>query len=377
MAGSLKFLTQLIALLLTLLVALPAADATTKVMGVAGDFAFETGPFMKETEHAAHSAPPADWHAESGALRLNAQWELDHSSPWFIEDQQLGGEYIAAGLALGNKDETRWGLKVLEWGFAHMEKDGLFNHFDPYHSASFFIESAAHGLLLIEASPWRGEFADQVNALKPKLLTAARWMVRPDVFDLAWNGVRPTAGELSKIPASPSELVFGHRRYLDAAALGETGLLCHDKELIEKSVWYIRNGIAFQQADGVNPERGGHDSHYQALGLLFACRYYQIVADDALRAEMRPMMDKAFAWLLTRVRSDGSVDPTGNTRTGLGQETARNGKPKGLEYRFTAISLAHWAQITQNADLETTARRVFEADLKMRALGVQVTWDGY
>ena len=365
-----KYVATLAALLLTRMVVLSATDMATDAMRVAGNFAFETSTFMKETAHATHALPPVDWRAQSGALRLNAIWETNKSLPWFIEDQQLGGEYVAAGVALGNKDEMRWGLKVLEWGFAHMEADGEFKHKDNYHSASFFIESTAHSLLLLEASPWRAEFADQVNALKSKLLTAARWMVRPDIHNLNWP-------DTNKSPQLTAERRFGHRRYLDAAALGEAGVLCHDQELIEKSVWFIRDGIAFQRPDGVNPEKGGSDHHYQALGLMYACRYYQIVADDAVRAEMRPMMDKGFTWLLARVKPDGSVDATGNARTGFGQEKARNGKPNGLEYRFTSLSLGHWAHLTQNAALESTARRVFAADASMRTRGVELTWDGY
>jgi len=72
------------------------------------------------------------------------------------------------------------------------------------------------------------------------------------------------------------------------------------------------------------------------------------------------------------------VDPTGNTRTGLGQEKTRNkAKQKWLEYRFPSISLAYWAQITKNPELEKTARKVFEADRKMRADPAALTWDGY
>ena len=357
-------------LLLMPLLALHAADKALPNMGVAGNFAFETSNFMKETAHAAHAAPPADWRTRSGALRLNVNWETNKSLSWFIEDQQLGGEYVAAGVALGNKEVIRWGLKVIEWGFAQMETNGLFNHRDCYHSASFFIESTAHGLLLLEASPWRAGFANQVTTLKSKLLMAARWMVRPDIHELNWP-------DTNKFPHLIGERRYCHRRYLDAAAIGEAGVLCRDQGLIDKSVWFIREGIAFQRADGVNPEKGGSDHHYQALGLMYACRYYQIVAEDAVRAEMRPMLDKGFAWLIPRVKPDGSVDATGNARTGFGQEKARNGKPKGLEYRFTSISLGHWAQLTQNATLETTARRVFEADQSMRKRGVEMTWDGY
>ena len=350
--------------------ALRAANKALSEMGVAGNFTFETSAFMKETAHAGHAAPPADWRNQSGALRLNVNWETNKSLPWFIEDQQLGGEYVAAGVALGNKDEIRWGLKVFEWGFAHMETNGLFNHSDCYHSASFFIESTAHGLLLLEASPWHAEFAVQVNVLKSKLLVAARWMVQPDIHAKNWP-------DTNMFPKLTGERRYGHRRYLDAAALGEAGVLCRDRELIDKSVWFIREGLAFQRPDGVNPEKGGSDHHYQALGLMYACRYYQIVAEDAVRAEMSPMLGKGFAWLIARVKPDGSVDATGNARTGFGQEKARNGKPKGLEYRFTSISLGHWAQLTQNAALEFTARRVFEADQSMRKRGVEMTWDGY
>ena len=350
-------------LLLISLAVLNAADPPAVNRGVAGEYAFETGAFMKQVAHAGRQSPPRDWRTQSGAMGVNARWETNKAMPWFIEDQRFGGEYVAAGLAFGNPDEVRWGLKVLEWGFAHMDADGMFNHHDCYHSASFFVESTACALLLIEASPWRAEFADQVNALKPKLLTAARWMVRPDVYALVWSGEKPRP---SKLPGCPPELPYAHRRYLDAAAIGEAGVLCRDRELIVKSVAFVRSGIAFQRPDGVNPEKGGYDCHYQALGLGYACSYYQLVADDSLRAEMKPMLDKGFAWLLTRIKDDGSVDVVGNTRTGLGQETTRSGKSKGVDYRHFVRSLLHWAQLTQNSVLESKARRIFEADLQSK-----------
>ncbi|MEI8288699.1 MAG: hypothetical protein WCH99_04455 [Verrucomicrobiota bacterium] len=318
---------------------------------------------MKQVVHVGRQSPPRDWRTQSGAMGVNARWETNKALPWFIEDQQFGGEYVAAGLAFGNQDEVRWGLKVLEWGFTHMNADGMFNHHDCYHSASFFVESTARALLLIEASPWRADFADQDNVLKSKLLTAARWMVRPDVHALVWSGKKPSN---SKLPGCPSELPYAHRRYLDAAAIGEAGLLCHDRELIEKSTALIRSGIAFQRPDGVNPEKGGYDCHYQALGLGYACSYYQMVADGALRAEMKPMLDKGFAWLLTRIKDDGTVDVAGNTRTGLGQETTRSGKSKGIGYRHFVRSLLYWSQLTQNSALESKARRIFEANLQTK-----------
>ena len=91
-----------------------------------------------------------------------------------------------------------------------------------------------------------------------------------------------------------------------------------------------------------------------------------MVATDVLRAEMKPMLDKAFAWLLTRIKADGTVEVAGNTRTGLGQETTRSGKFKGIDYRNFVRVLSHWAQFTQNPEWEVTARRIYEADQKLR-----------
>lgn len=70
----------------------------------------------------------------------------------------------------------------------------------------------------------------------------------------------------------------------------------------------------------VNPEKGGTDTSYHAVGLLFAATYYTLLADEPLRAAMRPMADRGLAWLMVRVRPDGTVDQTGNTRIGFDQE---------------------------------------------------------
>ncbi len=346
----------------------PAASVSGGVNPPAGasEFvAFELGPFMRDNAYADCKTPPADWQTQSGALRANTAWQADKSLPWYIEDQQLGGDYVTAGLVWGNKDEIRWGLKTLEWGFARMDANGEFCHSDNYHSGAFFIEASARALLLLEASPLHAEFTPQADAMRAKLHLAARWMARQDVFEKNWSSPKR------------SERPYGHRRFLNACALGQAGVLCKDKDLIASSAQMLRMGLAFQRPDGVFPEKDGHDSHYQAYALMYACRYYSLVADEALRAEMKPSMEKGYAWLLSRVRSDGSVDPAGNTRTGLGQEKARNKKPKGLEYRFAAISLAYWAQITRDAALTKKAGQVFEADRKLRADPNSMAWDGY
>ena len=337
-----------------------AGNVTNEVLSVAGDYAFEISPLMKDLLPTDRRTPPTDWQARSGAAGMNTRWETNRSLPWFIESQKEGWDWIAFGVATTNKNAVRWGMKVLAWGWERMETDGSFKHPDNYHSASFFIEATAHSILLLENSPWRAEFSGQLDVFKPKLLAAARWMIRPDIDTANWP-------DDEHYPKIFGERRYAHRRFLDAAALGEVALIFNDQPLREKSVWLARNGIAFQQPDGVNPERGGHDTSYQSLGLLYACRYYQMVADDTTRAELKPSLDKGFKWLQTRISPDGKIDGTGNTRTGPAGELGRNGKPKQLDYQTPTVVFAHWAQLTQNTDWEKTARRIFVCEQKSKA----------
>ena len=146
-------------------------------IGAAANYAFETGAFMKETVHAEYRTPPTNWTVRSGAIALNAVWETNRQSRWYIEYQKVGWDHVAAGLAFGDTATVSWGLKVLEWGLAQMTPDGEFRHPDNYHSASFLVEATAHAVLALEASPMRGEFAARLEALKPRLHAAARWMI--------------------------------------------------------------------------------------------------------------------------------------------------------------------------------------------------------
>lgn len=336
------------------------ADAIPADWGAGGDYAFEASPQMYEMRTDNSRNPPVGWANHSGAAGINLSWETNKALPWFIESQKEGADWISSGIATTNKDAVRWGLKILAWGWARMETDGSFKHPDNYHSVSFFIEATAHSIMLLENSRWRAEIAPQLYVLKPRLLAAARWMIRPDVDAANW----PDDAHYPKIFGDRR---YAHRRFLDAAALGEVAVIFNDRPLLEKSVWLIRNGIAFQAPDGVNPERGGHDTSYQALGLLYACRYYQIVADDKMRAEMKPMLDKGFNWLKSRVQPDGRIDGAGNTRTGPAGELGRNGKPKQLDYHTTAGVFAHWAQLMGDADWDKLAQRVFDFEQKAKA----------
>ena len=168
---------------------------------------------------------------------------------------------------------------------------------------SFFVEAAAHAALLLRSSDMAAQNEGWVSGVAPKLRLAAYWMLAPQDAE----------------PGQAHDAPYTHRFYLDADALGEAGVLVRDDGLVRASRDYVRRGLARQDPSGFNPEKGGSTS-YHAVGLLFAETYYTVVADDELRGEMQPMLVRGLGWLADWVRADGTVDQTGNTRTGFGQE---------------------------------------------------------
>jgi hypothetical protein len=302
---------------------------------------FETSDYMKTT--LCKSGPGFGLSmAPSGAFGINNTWETTHGGKWFIEYQRICAEAIGAGLALGNDAAIERGLKMIEWGFAHMEPDGSFKCEDAYHSASFFIEPAAYSLLLLEASPAHDKWQARIEALKPPLRKAAHWMAKPSVAVPVWNGVQKE---------------FGHRRFACAAALGESGVLLHDAELLTAAKPLLHSGIRAQLPNGVNPEKGGYDSIYQAAGLVYATHYYAIVADRTDQTTLKPCIDRGIGWLVSRIGSDGMISTQGNTRT-AGQEVGRSGNVKGVESKYAVRALGFWAALTGNASLQALGQKV-------------------
>jgi hypothetical protein len=316
----------------------------------AADYAFETSEFMKQTAYR-DPRKVADDVSPSGACgAVNREFDRTGKGKWYIEEQRYGDLAVDAGLAKDDTDAIDRGMSILEWGFRHQEADGSFQCPDRFHSTSFFLEATSHSSLLLLRSPYAEKYRQRVEAFKPGIRAAARWMMR----------------ERNEVAGKRANAPYTHRRYLVAAALGEAGALCNDQPMIAASKRYIREGLALQAPEGYNPEKGGHDVSYHAVGLLYVMRYYTIVADDAMRAELRPMLDRAMVWLATRVLPDGQLDPTGNTRTGLGQEKGRTGKVKNMSYGSVYRVLAYWSQISGDESSRKLSELVAHYDLERR-----------
>ncbi|MFI5350488.1 MAG: hypothetical protein ACHQ2Z_13150 [Elusimicrobiota bacterium] len=335
-------------LLLCVMAALPGSRAIGAVekielSGPKSDLAFETSPFMRATAYS-HPETLSNDAAASGAYGpYNRDFDAGKNGEWFIESQRFGFDAVGAGLAHGRKDLIDRGLHIFDWGLAHQSPDGSFHCPDRYHSTAFFLEAVARAALLLESSPFRDDYKAWVESAKPKLRAGALWMISPAQEKKGLTGDSP----------------YTHRYYLNADAVGFVGLLDDDADLIRKSKDYVRMGLSKQAPQGFNPEKGGSDTSYHAVGLVFALRYYDILADKALREEMSPMISSGLKWLGSRVREDGSFDQTGNTRTGSGQEIGRDKKPKTMSYGSAARAFADWSRVTGDSAGEEIARRVF------------------
>jgi hypothetical protein len=323
-----------------------AGAATPPKPGVAADLAFETSQFLLSTAYRSPDRVALDISDSGACTPVNRQWDKTHEGPWYIEQQRYAFDAVAVGLALDRQDLVARGEKILDWGFAQENPDGSFDCPDRFHSASFFIEAAAHSALLLQASKMRQANQAWIDKIKPPLRLAARWMLDAK----------------NEKPGRAHDRPYTHRYYLDAAALGETGVLTGDEELIERSKDYIREGLTRQDPSGFNPEKGGFDTSYHAAGLFFALNYYELVADAAARRSLAPMLDKGVAWLRSRLRPDGTVEQAGNTRTGAGQERGRNGTLKTMSYGSAYRAFYHWGMLKGDAALQSDALRLYQGD---------------
>ena len=160
---------------------------------------------------------------------------------------------MIGGLSYHRQDLISRGEAIFGWRFREERPDWSFDCPDRFHSMSFFVEAAAHAALLLRSSDMAAQNEGWVSGVAPKLCLAAYWMLAPE---------NAGAGQAHDAP-------YTHPFYLDADALGETGVLVHDDGLMRASRDYVRRGLVRQDPSGFNPEKGGSDTSYHAVGLLF------------------------------------------------------------------------------------------------------------
>jgi hypothetical protein len=326
----------------------PAAQTQfSRSTGLAAEFAYETSDFLKQYEYPSPETMFLNV-TPSGAYAANKDFDEGRSKRWFIEEQRWGRDLILAGIARHQTSPIDRGLLMLAWGFRHQNKDGSFPCPDSYHSTSFFVDAVADSILMLRASEYATAYKTKIDTMVPGLRAAALWMLRPEVTAAAFQGPM-------------SEAPYTHRRYLVAAALGETGLITGDETLLVAAAKSARAGIAMQDSSGYNPEKGGYDSSYHAVGVVFAERYYTLACPPELRPALYEAIRKAVDWAASRLNPDATMNLTGNTRVSGHPENNRNGVPKQPSYRGTFRLLYRWSMLSGDNNYEDMARRVARA----------------
>ncbi len=245
----------------------------------------------------------------AGANRIAYRW---------IEEQRQGAEWIVRGYAERRPEWLALGWRELNWGIARQQPDGGFASEDPFHSTSLFVEALARSCL-IDAG---GASLAHTEALH----RAAQWLSSTDI---------ETIGARNNAP-------YTHRRYVLAAALGQTAAVTGDARLAAKAADWANQGMALQRPDGANPEKGGFDASYQMVGALMALRYWPVCRDSALRMRLATAIRRAIMGELARQKEDGSIDAGGSTR--VGAERARSGKIKEVNYAEVLQALVFASQ---------------------------------
>ena len=252
---------------------------------------------------------------------------------------------VLRGLATGSADDIQATVRSMAYAFEHQAPAGNFanNHgvsdVKAVGADAFFLQAFGRIYLLIAESQFRDCGLPLLDALKPKLDRAMRW--------LASN-----TDELMRQDHLATNCLF-----FDAVAFDLNGKILNDPSLRQIGKTFARAGLSNQRSDGTFNEHDGADSSYQAVSILNITGLMAHEDDPELRAQYKEAIRRGIAWERTRILPDGEVAVEGNSRTGLGQEEFM-GKKKEVNYPEVALAMLYAS--------------IIEDDPSLRAQGVSI-----
>ncbi len=283
-----------------------------------------------------------------GASALSKEWVDGKRKDWFIENQRNGSDLVDAGVALNDRKLIDIGLREFEWGYARQGKDGGFPETgDDFHSVSIFVVDSGRSLAALRNRRKDfPEFDARLDQLITRLGAAAAWMLEPAVLE---RGKR-------------RDMPYTHRRWILAAALGEAGQLTGNDRFAKAAKEFAEDGIARQQPDGENPEKGGFDVSYQMVDALEGARYYTTLRcsrDAELMAKVRRMLEKTCRWEMQRMSASGEIEVEGSTR--MLKEKGRSGTVKHPNTKEIIQAFTYTSLITGTPEFAEAAQRAAKA----------------
>ena len=302
-------------------------------------------PLLVEVVHDGVARRKSDAGTD-GASASSREWLEKRRKSWAIEFQRGGGSLIVAGVVRNDHELVDAGLRMFEWGFQRQDPatGGFAESQDPFHSTSVFLMEVCRALLALRDKP--AEFQRElprIEALIPHARAAAHWFLRPEVLG----------------PGKQKDQPYTHRKWLLAFALGGAAKLSGDRELALAAEDFAREGIALQQADGRNPERGGYDVSYQMVDVLVGSYYHATLSRDAsadLMVHIEGMIQKSCQWEIQRILPNDQLDVTGSTR--MGKDRQHNGKLKEINYPEVIQAFSYAARICRKPEYAGVARRL-------------------
>jgi hypothetical protein len=279
----------------------------------------------------------------------------------FVGTNHRVGKWIEAGTQRGSCRVVIYGVvtddlataddgwRGIEATFAHQREDGGFEANERPNGASarpfgaavetsyFFLQELGRTILLIRQSPHEAHFRARIAKLEPKIRLAMSFVL---------------SGYDTIITNSTHSI---NRVVIAAKAFGLCGVVLKDQRLIDSSRKLIAHALTRRDQDGVFLEKGGRDSSYNVVSILFG----QVLALHLPIPDFEAALPKAVAWQLTKIRDNGEVDVTGNTRTGVGAEKSYFGEPKEVNYGEVVQALTLYGLVRGEKAPLAAAERVF------------------
>ncbi|MEI8039098.1 MAG: hypothetical protein WCJ14_11980 [Verrucomicrobiota bacterium] len=269
---------------------------------------------------------------------------------WLEAGPQRGScRGVVAAVVAGDLAAADAAWRGIELAFEHQREDGGFDAAirpngqsaraggAAVETAYFFLQELGRAILVIRQSPHEAHFHARIAALEPRIRRACDFI---------------TAGYPTIIRDSSHAV---NRIIIAAKAFGTCGLVLHDVKFIATSRKLIAHALTLRDNDGVFLENGGRDSSYNVVSIL----YGQTLALHLPLPEFDAALPQAVAWQLTKIRDNGEVDVTGNTRTGVGKEMSYSGQPKGVNYNEVVFALTYYGLAHHDPAALTAAGRVF------------------
>lgn len=237
----------------------------------------------------------------------------------------------------------------IETAFAHQRDDGGFEAETRPNGESarplaaavetsfFFLQELGRAILVIRESPHEAHFHDRIAVLEPRLRKACRFMAS------GYDTILPHHGHAV------------NRVIIAAKAFGTCGLVLKDDALVAQCRKLIAYALTRRDEAGVFLEKGGRDSSYNAVSILFG----EVLALHLPLPEFDAALPAAVAWQVSRVRETGEIEVGGNTRTGVGKEPGFDGKPKGVNYNEVILALTIYGLAHKDAAALSAAERAF------------------